>query len=183
MYPRQFKLGFTLMELLVVISIISLLSSVVLASLSQSRDKAKIAAGTIELNQVKTAITSYLLDHGDYPPMLQPVISPGPSSTVDLVYTLFPDLIYNKYLSAQPQYLNGYYIHRCSGDSICDTSKNISSDFYLQLICGFNRTADAAITFNVYSKELLPNYPNKTIKSNGELGWITDYNILCLFKD
>jgi len=37
--------GFTLLELLVVISIISLLSSVALASLNSARDKAKIAAG------------------------------------------------------------------------------------------------------------------------------------------
>ena len=39
--------GFTLIELLVVISIIGLLSSIVLASLSTVREKARIAAGTL----------------------------------------------------------------------------------------------------------------------------------------
>ena len=42
---RSYKSAFTLIELMVVISIISLLSSVVLSSLNSARDKARIAAG------------------------------------------------------------------------------------------------------------------------------------------
>lgn len=46
------KRGFTLIELLVVIAIISLLSSVVMASLNDSREKARIVAGENLLNQL-----------------------------------------------------------------------------------------------------------------------------------
>ncbi len=50
------KKGFTLIELLVVISIMSALSSVVFASLSTARDKAKIAAGQTFSGQMYRAL-------------------------------------------------------------------------------------------------------------------------------
>ncbi|MEY4440907.1 MAG: hypothetical protein RLY49_533 [Candidatus Parcubacteria bacterium] len=48
--------GFTLIELLVVIAIISLLSSVVLAGLNQSRNKAKMNAIASEMIQLRTEV-------------------------------------------------------------------------------------------------------------------------------
>lgn len=50
------KKGFTLIELLVVIAIIGVLASVVFASLNQTRQKARIAAATAEVNQIVKAI-------------------------------------------------------------------------------------------------------------------------------
>ncbi len=48
--------GFTLIELMVVISIIGLISSIALASLQQAREKAKIARAKAELHQILEAI-------------------------------------------------------------------------------------------------------------------------------
>lgn len=52
----SFKKGFTLIELLVVVAIISLLSSVVLASLNSARDKAKVARAKVEMREIAQAI-------------------------------------------------------------------------------------------------------------------------------
>lgn len=49
--------GFTLIELLVVIAIVGILSSVVIASLSTAREKAKIAKVRTELKQIQIAVT------------------------------------------------------------------------------------------------------------------------------
>ncbi len=67
--PRQSaKRGFTLIELLVVIAIIGLLSSVVLASLSTARAKARNARRVSDVQEIRKALQLYALDHnGDYP--------------------------------------------------------------------------------------------------------------------
>jgi general secretion pathway protein G len=66
MRPR----GFTLIELLVVIAIIGLLSSVVLASLSQARSKSRDSRRIADLNQIRNALELYYHNFGDYPDCL-----------------------------------------------------------------------------------------------------------------
>jgi prepilin-type N-terminal cleavage/methylation domain-containing protein len=56
--------GFTLIELLVVISIIGLLSSVVMASLTTARDKARDARRLSDIEQLRNAFILYQSDHG-----------------------------------------------------------------------------------------------------------------------
>ena len=59
--------GFTLVELLVVISIITLLASVVLTSLNSARAKARDAQRKENLHQMETALRIYFLDNNDFP--------------------------------------------------------------------------------------------------------------------
>lgn len=61
------KNGFTIIELLIVIAIIGLLSSVVLASLNSARQKAKIAKAKVDLNQILKAMLMYEHDTGELP--------------------------------------------------------------------------------------------------------------------
>lgn len=59
--------GFTLIELLVVVAIISLLSSIMLASLQSARIRATQAKTLTEMRQIGHALNLYYTDHGRYP--------------------------------------------------------------------------------------------------------------------
>ena len=59
------KKGFTLIELLVVIAIIGLLSSIVLASLSSAREKARDTTRKSDLRSIATALHLWESDNGD----------------------------------------------------------------------------------------------------------------------
>jgi prepilin-type N-terminal cleavage/methylation domain-containing protein len=62
------KQGFTLIELMVVIAIISLLTSITLVALNSSRGKGRDAARRHNLQQVQLAIELYFSDNNAYPP-------------------------------------------------------------------------------------------------------------------
>ena len=64
------KKGFTLVELLVVISIISMLAGQLLPSLSTAREKGRQANCINNLHQMSIAIEMYYQDFKDYPPWL-----------------------------------------------------------------------------------------------------------------
>jgi general secretion pathway protein G len=69
-YKKQKNGGFTLIELLVVISIISFLSSVVFASLSVSRVKAKVAKAKQEIRSIYNGILRYNIEKNTWPGMV-----------------------------------------------------------------------------------------------------------------
>jgi prepilin-type N-terminal cleavage/methylation domain-containing protein len=77
--------GFTLVELLVVISIISLLTSIVLSSLNDARKKARDSARISTLQQVQKALAMYYSDNGYYPI--------GPNNLIQLKTALIPKYI------------------------------------------------------------------------------------------
>lgn len=64
---RNFRTGFTLVELLVVISIIGLLSSVILSALNSARAKAEDNKHIQSLSQLKRAMELYYDQNGSYP--------------------------------------------------------------------------------------------------------------------
>jgi len=61
------KRGFTLIELLVVIAIIGLIASVILASLSSARRKARDSRRFADLKEIKLALSNFFDDNRRYP--------------------------------------------------------------------------------------------------------------------
>ncbi len=58
--------GFTLLELLVVMSLISLLSSLVMTSVNSARAKSRDIARIAQINQIQKALEMYYVDYGTY---------------------------------------------------------------------------------------------------------------------
>lgn len=74
MYNR----GFTLLELLIVIAIIGILSTVVLSNMSAAKEKAFYTRALSEFRSLETAIQMYMSDHDDeYPEDVTRGIPPG----------------------------------------------------------------------------------------------------------
>lgn len=68
MIRQNYKTGFTLIELIVVVGIIALLSSIVMSSISDSRQKAENTGTISQVREYETAIGLYLLNHqNNYP--------------------------------------------------------------------------------------------------------------------
>jgi prepilin-type N-terminal cleavage/methylation domain-containing protein len=63
MYARVKNFGFTILELIVVVAIIGILTSVVLVSLSNQRSKAKIASAQTTMNSVMPLAVTCLDDN------------------------------------------------------------------------------------------------------------------------
>jgi prepilin-type N-terminal cleavage/methylation domain-containing protein len=69
--------GFTLLELLVVISIIGILAAVLIPSLLAAKNDAYNARAKAELKEIDTALELYANDHGGYPPDADRGLPPG----------------------------------------------------------------------------------------------------------
>lgn len=69
--------GFTLVEILVVIGIIGILSSVVLGTLNRARSSASFARAKVEFKSLATAIQFYSEDYGGMPADVSRGLPPG----------------------------------------------------------------------------------------------------------
>ena len=67
MYLHKRQRGFTLIELMVVIAIIGMLSSIVLASMNSARKKARDAKRLSDMHQLQNALELYYSDNSAYP--------------------------------------------------------------------------------------------------------------------
>ena len=61
------RTGFTLLELVIVIAILSLLAAIIAPKMMGRADDAKIADAKIQIRNLETALRLYKLDNGDYP--------------------------------------------------------------------------------------------------------------------
>lgn len=106
MQLKKQRAGFTLVELLVVISIIALLISILLPSLRKARDQAKDTLCKANLHQLGISIQYYVQDSGDRLPWI-----PGVPSSVPEIHNA-PYKQYRQILLLWP-YLKDLKIYQC----------------------------------------------------------------------
>jgi prepilin-type N-terminal cleavage/methylation domain-containing protein len=100
----KLKKGFTLVELLVVISIIAILLAILMPTLQQARTQAKMIIDSTRQRNIMTALTCYSTEHnGKLPPSTQGQCLPADKTKV--TYWTLP--IRLKYYYTHPRALNG----------------------------------------------------------------------------
>ncbi len=121
--------GFTLIELLVVVAIIALLISILLPSLRDARDQAKVAKCLAHYRQMMTVTVQYFLDYDDNFPFWTPGKTTGICSWAYGGKTSHPDL-YSKdspfYITIDERPFNVYLLGgKVPGDLYDDSGVNI----------------------------------------------------------
>lgn len=117
------KRAFTLVELLVVITIIGMLASIVLASVSKARVNARDTQRTAQVKQIQKALELYYLVNGAYPLSYHQVTLPAGCATYDIYSTnpcqwnAFQGVLapYISSLPLDPINNASYYYHYFSG--------------------------------------------------------------------
>jgi len=153
--------GFTLIELLVVIAIIGILSSVVLASVSNSRAKARDARRKSDLSEIKTALELYNAKCGTY------IVKKSCTGTG--VYGANGSGYFNKvnYTGSQGSVGSGLvFTGNMSREAIDPSGKTMSDSAYMIYVSGLNYTIWAMLEkpttydFNTLNGCSLSNYDN-----------------------
>jgi type II secretion system protein G len=100
-YAKRFSCGFTLLELLVAVAIISMLAALLLPVLRTARIKAKVARAHADLRNIATSIETYRLDREAYP--LARAFCAGGGMKVDDYNECPPELLSLGYLGTFPE--------------------------------------------------------------------------------
>jgi prepilin-type N-terminal cleavage/methylation domain-containing protein len=101
--------AFTLIEVLVVVSIIALLVSILIPTLSKARGQARRVSCASQLHQVGIAMLSYLHDSRDHMPWASDMPSIGPGPLTDPTPIYFSDVL-------KPHLKNQISALNCPGD-------------------------------------------------------------------
>jgi general secretion pathway protein G len=74
-FPFSIRVGFTLIEMMLVVLIIGILATIVVVNMSDNSNKARKTATIQTIEQIKLAIAQYEMDKGKYPESLSDLVS------------------------------------------------------------------------------------------------------------
>jgi len=132
--------GFTLVEMLIVVAIIGILSSMVIVGLGSARAKARDSRRISDIRQIQNALEIYYSENRNYPEKLSDIFS---SSTPPLVDPLDS----SDYLYARSTDNQGYNLAACleqknipgiSSSTCSYLNKNCSSGTHPNMYCVTN---------------------------------------------
>ncbi|XKT75178.1 MAG: type II secretion system protein [Patescibacteria group bacterium UBA2103] len=121
--------GFTLMELLVVLAIVGLLSSVALTSLVNARTEARDSKRLIEIADVSRALSRYAEDHASYPATLETLVSQAYLSVVPEDPRLGVPFVYKVTRDGSRYYL-GVNLESRSAAALLSDSDSVRTGIY-----------------------------------------------------
>lgn len=162
----KFKRGFTLVEMLVVISIISFLAAIILGGYQYARRKAADVAVMKKMDQMEIAMTQYRIDNDYYPPT-NPITHQG----IDGTAYAFSFLSAGNYIdtSSFPS-ATLLYMHRCTGNVSCGAAGTFNTNTLFNALPCIDKTKlQAALLF----------YPLNT--ATEKYGLYGGYGVLCLY--
>lgn len=126
--------GFTLIEILVVMSIVLLLSSIALLGFQRARETARDNRRENDFNQLQQALQLYYYDYGEYPPNPEP----GNACYIPEANCL-TQLVDNGYIAELPQdplqtgsgpgYVYGYYDYGSWRGAVLQYDAEAQTDF------------------------------------------------------
>ncbi|SNZ06483.1 type II secretion system protein G (GspG) [Persephonella hydrogeniphila] len=126
--------GFTLLELLVVLVILSLLAALVVPNIIGRSEEAKIKTTKVQLKEIKRALEMYRLDNGNYPTTEQglkalvekPKIPPEPKKWKQYMESLPKDPWGNDYIYIYPSEKHPFELKSKGPDGELGTDDDIS---------------------------------------------------------
>lgn len=137
------KIGFTLLELLTVMSIIALLAGLILAGVGYAQKKAAGQRASAEIAAFSAALESYKADNGEYP---RTTLSSGTTSASDKLVTVpYPSLA-----SAGYQQASMVLYQALSGGTDSAVASGSNTKVYFEFKADMLSTGTAAVSGSTY---------------------------------
>lgn len=120
MHTYRAKYAFTLIELLIVVAIIAILAAIAVPNFLEAQVRAKVSRAKSDMRSMTTALESYHIDHGAYPPCVDlntyitTNLTPGQTATPNInrlvclttpiayITSVFPDVFNTMSLAPAP---------------------------------------------------------------------------------
>jgi len=122
------KNGFTLIEILVVITIIGILSSILYASFGGARDEARNKSIQAEIKEVQLALELYKAQYGQYPATPSGACSTPVGATAKKANSTNASCTSGYIESLVPDYISVLPSHELSANPSCNISYQVAND-------------------------------------------------------